>query len=134
MVDEEVDDHTRAEDSAPELSKVENMPVLDFVEEMPQVRGGLAAYYIHIEYPAEAKLRGIQGRLILGFVVEPDGTTSNVHIMDGLHPLCDSAAVRALRRTTFIPGQHQGKAKRVRMRLPVRFVLIDPDSTGTAVS
>ncbi len=134
ILDEELDDHTHAADPAPVLSKVEHMPVLEFVEEMPQVRGGLAAYYIHIEYPAEAKLRGIQGRLTLGFVVEPDGTTSNVHVMDSLHPLCDSAAVRALRQTTFIPGQHQGKAKRVRMRLPVRFVLIDPDSTGTAVS
>ncbi len=113
----------------PMLHKIGYMPVLDFAEIMPQVRGGLAAYYIHIEYPEEAKRRGIEGRLVLGFVVEPDGTTSGVHVMDSLHPLCDSAAVRALRRTTFIPGQHHGKARRIRMRLPVRFMLVEADST-----
>ena len=133
--EKEAESHSSAADPVPEhsvLLKVAHRPVLSFVDTMPKVRGGLAAYYIHIEYPEEAKRRGIQGRLVLDFVVEPDGTTSHVHVMDALHPLCDSAAVHALRHTTFIPGQHQGKPERVRMRLPVRFVLINADSLESA--
>ena len=136
VVEEPPSDHTHAADSSVkrlELYKIAHRPVLDFAEDMPEIEGGLAAYYIHIEYPEEAKRRGIQGRLVLGFVVEPDGTTSNVHVMDGLHPLCDSAAVRALRQTVFIPGHHKGQPRRVRMRLPVRFKLIDADSSDHVI-
>jgi len=118
----------------PRLTKLTYMPIVDFAELMPEIRGGLAAYYIHIEYPEEAKMLGIEGRLVLAFVVEPDGSTSDIRIVNSLHPLCDSAAVRALRHTSFIPGQHEGQPRRVRMRLPVRFVLVDPDSSNAAVS
>ncbi len=114
--------------ATPSIAKVTAMPVLDFVDNMPTIQGGLAAYYIHIEYPEEARMRGIEGRLTLSFIVERNGTTSDVKVERGLHPLCDSAAVRALRHTVFIPGQHRGSAKRVRMRLPVRFVLVHADS------
>ncbi len=108
------------------------LPVLEFADVMPDIAGGIGAYYIHIDYPEEARRKGIQGRLVLHFVVEPDGSTSDIEILQPLHPLCDSAAVRALRRTSFVPGQQAGRPVRVRMRLPVRFELLDPDSTTTA--
>jgi len=138
LKDQLPDNATEEADSIPEsptpeeflLSGVKVLPVLDFADEMPQISGGLQAYYLHIEYPEEAKRRGIEGRLVLGFIVESTGTTSDVRILESLHPLCDSAAVHALRNTAFIPGEHGGRPRRIRMRLPVRFMLIDPDSTG----
>lgn len=98
---------------------------LDFAEVMPQIDGGLRQYYIHIEYPTEARDAGIEGRLMLEFIVETDGTTSDVRVLKSLHPLLDSSAVRALRRTRFVPGKHKGELIPVRMRLPVRFRLVD---------
>lgn len=101
------------------------LAVFDFAEEMPQIVGGVGAYYINIEYPEAAAKAGIEGRLTLDFIVEPDGRTTNIRVTQPLHPLCDSAAVRALRVTRFVPGTNKGEKVRVRMRLPVRFQLID---------
>jgi len=100
--------------------------VLAFSEEMPAIQGGLGAYYINIDYPRAAIDAGIQGRLVLDFTVEPDGTPTDISILTSLHPLCDSAAVRALRKTVFMPGRQGGKAVPVKMRLPVTFRLVDP--------
>ena len=106
----------------------EKLPVLNYAELMPAIPGGIGAYYVHIEYPQEAIEQGIEGQLQLTFTVNTDGSTSHIQVTQPLHPLCDSAAVQALRRTAFIPGQHDGRSVRVRMRLPVRFQLIEPPS------
>jgi len=109
-----------------DLTRME-MSVLEFAEQQPRVEGGLGAYYLNIHYPEAAQRAGIEGRLVLEFIVEPDGTPSHIRVLQPLHALLDSAAVQALRRTTFIPGRQNGQTVRVRMRLPVRFELIDID-------
>ncbi len=109
--------------------------VLAFAEEMPTIQGGLGTYYINIQYPEAAIQAGIQGRLVLDFIVEPDGKPTHIKIFKSLHPLCDSAAVQALRKTVFMPGRQGGKTVPVRMRLPVSFRLIDEapaDTTHTS--
>ncbi|MDQ7041486.1 MAG: energy transducer TonB [Rhodothermus sp.] len=93
-------------------------------EQPPQIIGGLGAYYIHIEYPEAAIRAGIEGRLVLRFIVETDGRPSRIQVIQPLHPLLDSAAVAALRRVRFIPGKQNGRPVRVRMQLPVRFRLL----------
>lgn len=93
-------------------------------EQPPRIIGGLGAYYIHIEYPEEAIRAGIEGRLVLRFIVETDGRPSRIQVIEPLHPLLDSAAVAALRRVRFIPGKQNGRPVRVRMQLPVRFRLL----------
>lgn len=119
----------------PALRQTSAVPILDRAEIMPEIRGGLGAYYIMIDYPKEAIDQGIEGKLVMTFTVNPDGGASDILVSQSLHALLDSAAVQALRRTRFIPGQHMGKSARVRMRLPVRFQLIDPtDSTLTQAS
>lgn len=104
--------------------------VLEFAEVMPQIVGGMRAFYINIEYPEEAQLAGIEGRLILTFIVEKDGTPTDIRVLHSLHPLCDSAAVQALRVTRFMPARRNGEDVRVRMRLPVRFTLINRTTSG----
>ena len=107
----------------PELKKL--APILEFAEQAPALVGGLGSLYLHIRYPQAAIDEGIQGQLILRFVVEPDGRTTEIVVEKSLHPLCDSAAVRALREVAFRPGRQDGEAARVRMRLPVRFRIVD---------
>ena len=121
---------TIADTDSPLLSEPTSIPILESADIMPEIRGGLRAYYILIRYPEEAIHQGLEGRLTLTFTVNRDGTTSDVTVTEPLHALLDSAAVQALRKTRFIPGQHLGKSARVRMRLPVRFELVTPvDST-----
>ena len=91
----------------------------------PQIMGGAGSFYLSIEYPEEARRRGIQGRVILDFIVNTEGRTQDVRVLKSLHPLCDSSAVAALERTRFVPGKRDGEAIPVRMRLPVRFQLVN---------
>lgn len=100
-------------------------PVLEMAEQRPEISGGLSAYYLNIKYPEAAIKAQIEGRLILAFVVETNGQVSDIQLLRSLHPLCDSAAVQALRDTRFIPGEQNGHKVRVRMRLPVQFKLLD---------
>ena len=117
----------------PEPTKLEAQhAVLEFSEQQPTILGGLSAYYLNIRYPQAAIDAGVEGRLILSFVVEPDGSATQIEVLKPLHPLCDSSAVQALRHTRFMPGQQNGHAVRVRMRLPVQFKIIPGPGTETA--
>ena len=133
----EGDDEESVQDEAPlpeppPLMRLQGrQAALEFSEVQPQIQGGLGAYYIHIDYPQAARDAGIQGRLVLAFTVEKDGSASAVTLLQPLHPLLDSSAVRALRRTRFIPGEHNGEPVRVKMRLPVRFQLVGPAPSKT---
>lgn len=124
---------TPASEAAPRPERLIGRRIFDVVHEMPAIVGGMGAYYIHIEYPDEALRKGIEGRLVLAFVVETDGQTSGVEVIHPLHPACDSAAVRALRQTRFVPGRQGGDVVPVRMRIPVRFKIVERgDGLATA--
>lgn len=117
-----------------DLQPLEGKQVLEFAEVSPRIDGGLGAYYINIQYPQAAQAAGIQGRLVLQFVVEPSGLPTDITILQSLHPLCDSAAVQALRKTRFVPGRQNGEKVAVRMRLPVRFTLLNVPADSSATS
>ncbi|MBX2819963.1 MAG: energy transducer TonB [Rhodothermaceae bacterium] len=111
----------------PDLTKIERIdssPVLEFVDQSPSIIGGLSSLYLNIDYPLEARDQGIQGLTILMFIVEKDGSTSDIEVIKSLHPACDSAAVAAVSQTLFKPGVQDGKEVRVKMRLPIRFKLV----------
>lgn len=112
----------------PAVERIRGRRIFDAAQTMPHIVGGIGAYYIHIEYPEEALMAGIEGRLMLSFIVEPDGRTSGIDVIRPLHPACDSAAVRALRQTRFVPGRQNGERVPVRMHLPVRFRLVDDEA------
>jgi TonB family protein len=97
-------------------------------EKEPQFKGGLDALYRylgnHIIYPEEARKRGIQGRVILKFVVEKDGSITDITVLKS--PANDLAeeAVNVLKRSPkWMPGMQRGRAVRVQYTLPVNFSL-----------
>ena len=98
------------------------------VEMMPQYPGGLAAMlkYIreNIKYPEQAMKERIQGRVTVSFIVEKDGSISNVKAVRSVHPLLDKEAVRMVKSMPkWSPGKNNGKPVRVRFNLPVMFKL-----------
>ncbi len=93
------------------------------VEEMPEIIGGQEAIYKNLEYPEMARKAGMEGLVVVGFVVEPDGSVSNVHIIKSAGKILDDAAIKAVKKLHFKPGKQRGKPVRVRMALPVRFKL-----------
>ena len=102
---------------------VQHISALSFDAQKPEIVGGRGALYLQIEYPEQARLKGIEGRLKLHFTVDVDGRVRQIEVGQSLHPLCDSAAVRALRSVRFIPASRDGEPIPVRMTLPIRFEL-----------
>ena len=117
---------TRAEKS---LSKKEfTGKVYDIVEQMPEYPGGLTALMnylrVNIRYPAAAQKAGIEGRVIVSFIVEPNGSVSNVEIVRSVDTDLDQEALRVVRQMPkWKPGKQDGSTVRVKFHLPIKFML-----------
>ena len=100
----------------------------EVVEEMPAFPGGEAKLmeYVakNVKYPQIARETGVQGRVYVNFVVEPDGSVSNVSVLRGIGGGCDEEAIRVVKSMPkWKPGKQRGKAVRVSYMLPVNFKL-----------
>lgn len=98
----------------------------EIVDESPEFTGGfpaLQAFLIkNLVYPQEAWKKGIEGKVLVQFVVAKDGSIDNVNIIQKVHPLLDAEAVRVVKlMPKWMPGKKNGKAVRVRFTLPVTF-------------
>ncbi|MDY4968068.1 MAG: TonB family protein [Prevotella sp.] len=106
----------------------EENKVFDVVEQMPSFPGGpsaLMAYLSsHVKYPAVAEENGIQGRVTVQFVVEKDGSVTDVKTMKSVDPSLDREAERVVKSMPkWIPGKQNGSAVRVKYFVPVVFRL-----------
>lgn len=106
----------------------EENKVFDVVEQMPSFPGGTSALmaYLssHVKYPAVAEENGIQGRVTVQFVVEKDGSVTDVKTMKSVDPSLDREAERVVRSMPkWIPGKQNGSAVRVKYFVPVVFRL-----------
>ena len=106
----------------------EENKVFDVVEQMPSFPGGQAALMSflrdHIKYPAVAEENGIQGRVTVQFVVEKDGSVTDVRIMKSVDPSLDKEAERVVKSMPkWIPGKQNGSPVRVNYYVPVVFRL-----------
>lgn len=102
--------------------------VFDVVEQMPQFPGGDAALFeylsTHIKYPTIAEENGVQGRVIVTFVVERDGSITDVKVVKAVDPSLDKEASRVVAgMPKWIPGKQNGSAVRVKYTVPVTFRL-----------
>ncbi|MCM1449230.1 MAG: M56 family metallopeptidase [Clostridiales bacterium] len=102
----------------------------EITDQMPQFKGGdkeLLNYLArNVRYPAEAIEKGIQGNVIVSFVVNTEGKTQDVKVMKPVNPLLDAEAIRVISESTgWIPGRSGGKAVNCNMVVPVRFKLQD---------
>ena len=102
--------------------------VYESVEVMPEFPGGQAELLKFvaksIKYPTEAQRRGAQGRVIVKFVVETNGSISNIHVVKGIDPLLDAEAIRVCTTMpTWAPARQEGKAVRCYYTIPVTFRL-----------
>ena len=107
----------------------DNSPIYEEADIMPSFPGGGEAIekYLNdnIKYPKVARKNGVQGRVEVSFVVERDGTLSNIRVARSVDPLLDKEAKRViLSMPRWKPGKKDGKEVRVRYKLPVTFRLI----------
>ncbi len=115
--------------AAPEPPKhVEETKVFTVVEQMPMFPGGDAALMSYlaknISYPTVAAENGVQGRVVVGFVVERDGSITDVSVLRGVDPSLDREAMRVVKSMPrWTPGKQNGSAVRVKYQVPVAFRL-----------
>jgi TonB family protein len=89
----------------------------------------------NIKYPAEAKQAGASGRVLTRFIINTDGSISDVEIYKSVHPLLDAEALRVVNEMpNWTPGKVDGKAVKVRYALPISFRLQGGDAETSAVS
>jgi protein TonB len=107
--------------------EVENK-VFDVVEQMPSFPGGQQALmdYLsnNVKYPVVAQENGVQGRVVVSFVVEKDGSITDVKVVKSVDPSLDKEAARVVKSMPrWIPGKQNGSAVRVKYNVPVSFRL-----------
>jgi protein TonB len=107
---------------------VQKTEVFSFVEEMPSYPGGTEALLSfmssNIIYPEIAKRAGVEGKVFVGFIVEPNGSITEIQLIKGIGAGCDEEAIRVLKLAgNWNPGRQNGKAVRVRMTIPFSFQL-----------
>ncbi len=106
----------------------EEAQIFTVVESMPSFPGGEEARikYLNdnIKYPQMARESGIQGRVFVTFVVERDGSVTDVKVLRGIGGGCDEEAVRVIQNMPkWIPGKQRGKPVRVQFNMPILFKL-----------
>jgi TonB family protein len=110
--------------------KVKKKPeeILKLVEIMPAYEGGEMEMYNwlgeNVKYPKEAKENGTTGTVIVTFVVETDGSISNVKLLKDVGDGCGDEAIRVIKAMPkWTPGKQDGKPVRVQFTMPIRFTL-----------
>ncbi len=102
--------------------------ILIFAETQPSFPGGLDAFYRYLSetvaYPKQAIRRGVSGKVFVEFVVDKDGSLSQLRVAKGIGAGCDEEALRVIRNSPrWNPGKQRGRAVRVRMMVPIIFKL-----------
>ncbi len=116
-----------------ELGKVNpDAEVFVVVDEMPELIGGLAAIQQELTYPETAKAEGLQGRVIVQFIINEAGLVTEPAVVRGISPELDEEAVRALQLARFKPGKQDGVVVPVKMSIPITFKLSDEDELWSA--
>lgn len=105
-----------------------NEKVFDVVEQMPEYPGGMQALFEFlkqtIKYPEDAQKQKVEGRVIATFVVETDGSISNIEVVKPAFPSLDAEAVRVIQAMPkWAPGKQSGKVVRVKYTIPINFSL-----------
>lgn len=137
-VDEEMEGPTQMGEQAKTMSPAalnarlktgkDGKEIFDVVETQPNPPGGMAGWnqYLsqNLTYPSQARELGVEGTVILVFVVNSDGSISDVDVLRGIGAGADEEAMRVVRNApNWTPGEQRGRAINTRMRLPIRFLL-----------
>jgi protein TonB len=102
--------------------------IFDVVETQPNPPGGMSGWnkYLsdNLKYPTQARRMGVEGSVILVFVINTDGSIQDVEVLRGIGGGCDEEAIKIVKNAPkWEPGKQRGRPVRTRMRLPIKFKL-----------
>lgn len=114
--------------TTPPVEEEETNTIFDVVESQPAPVGGYEAFYKYIgkniKYPEQARRMGIEGKVFVQFVIDKDGSITDVQVLKGIGSGCNEEAVRVIQNAPkWTPGKQRGRPVRVRMSVPITFRL-----------
>ena len=108
----------------PEESEAEDEDeVFIVVENRPELKGGMASLQRKVNYPEMARQAGIEGRVVVQFIVNEQGNVVDPKVVRGIGGGCDVEALRVVKTAKFKPGMQRGKPVKVQYTLPINFQL-----------
>jgi len=131
-LDVEITEETAIEEvvfsDAPILEEEEAEEIFTIVETQPLPKGGYEAFYKEVSeklhYPSSAKRMGIEGKVYVQFVINKNGSITNVKVVKGIGSGCDEEAIRVMKTMPpWSAGRQRGRPVRVQMIIPIKFVL-----------
>lgn len=114
----------------PQSTGTSNDSIYQKVEVMPEFPGGNSALFLflatNVKYPTISQENGIQGRVIVSFVIDKDGSITDIEVVRSIDPILDKEAIRVIKiMPKWKPGMIKGKPVRVKYTVPVTFSLTD---------
>lgn len=111
-----------------EMTEQQKDSVFRIVEELPSFPGGMVEFMkwltASLKYPASAQRQNIQGTCKVTFIINKDGSVSNVKVVKHVSKLCDAEALRVIKSMpSWQPGKHKGKPVRTKIMIPIVFKL-----------
>jgi len=115
-------------DSTKKLNNIANDEVFNVVEEMPDFPGGddarMKFLMKNLKYPKDARENNIEGVVYIEFVVEKDGSLTNIKVKRGIGGGCDEESIRVVKlMPNWKPGKQRGEYVRTQFILPFKFIL-----------
>jgi periplasmic protein TonB len=105
----------------------EDSEIFVFVQNNPEPINGFKSFYEqlgkNLKYPTQAKRIGTEGKVFVEFIVNKNGEPSDLKVIRGIGSGCDEEAMRVLALTKWEPGKQRGKPVRVKMVMPISFIL-----------
>ena len=119
----------RIEVEMDDLEEEETDEIFVIVEQKPMPKGGMRAFYEFVSdelsYPRQARELKIEGKVFIQFVIEKNGTITDIQVVKGIGGGCDLEAIRVVDLApAWTPGKQRGQPVRVRMVLPITFKLM----------
>ena len=104
----------------------QNEEAFDVVEQMPEYPGGINALIQYmsenIQYPDDARKQMIQGRVMVAFVIDKDGSITKAGVVKSVYPSLDAEALRVVKAMPkWTPGRQKGQVVRVKFTIPINF-------------
>ncbi|MEL7832647.1 energy transducer TonB [Fodinibius sp. Rm-B-1B1-1] len=121
-----IDADINMDEPLPEPKEPEDVEEEEFfvvVEQEPEMKGGQKWLYDNINYPDMARKAGIEGKVIIQFVVGKDGKAENINILRGIGGGCDEEAIRVIKEAEFVPGRQRGNVVPVQTAQTINFQL-----------
>ena len=100
--------------------------IFEVAEIQPELIGGLAGLQARLKYPELARRAGVEGTVIVQFVVDERGNVVDPTVIRSPNAFLSEAALEAVRESQFTPGQQRGRPVKVRFAIPVSFQLVQP--------